>query len=67
MVGTDLTQHPKCSRSLCVLSSFGYYLHSLSGCSLMLKQILRVGEIFPAALRKLGVISQLPGERGGVL
>ena len=57
-----MTQHPKCSHGLCVLSSFSYYLHSLSGCRLKLQQILQVMKIFPAALRKLEVISKLPWE-----
>lgn len=34
---------------------------------MVLRQILLVGKIFFSALRKLGVLSKLPGERGGVI
>lgn len=63
-VNIDLTQHPKCSLGLYVLSSLGYYLHPSSGCSLILEQILQATKVFSAALRKLEVILKTPEEAG---
>lgn len=64
VVNVDLTQHPKCSHGLCVLSSFCYCLHPLSGRILILEQLLGAMKIFVAALRKLEVISKTSGEDG---